>query len=283
MLQYFGYKNKIKIIASGIIMFFIILGIILLSLNILDIGESFRLHLPINLLNTIFISGLAMPGIYMSILCFRLYGSPGLLALGGAQLAFAIGNILKAWLPQSNLSVLIIVYESVLLLASLVFFTGGLLTVLRLLKKKPEFVWKGKVLIWFYSCLLIIISLIFYLVFQWIIPSSVSFGSNIVTVQDILQIVSILFLFSGFGIYLRICYRSRNDAYYWYFLGLLAFAFGVLFISQSPIEARLAWNGRLLQYLGNCCFLITVIIEFKRLSAKTPVQVIEKEYKKSRI
>ncbi len=60
-------------------------------------------------------------------------------------------------------------------------------------------------------------------------------------------------------IYLRIYSKSRSDFYYWYSLGLILFAFGVIFISQGPLESGIAWSGRASQYAGGIYFLVSVV------------------------
>jgi hypothetical protein len=67
-------------------------------------------------------------------------------------------------------------------------------------------------------------------------------------------------------IYLRIYFKSRSDFYYWYSLGLILFAFGVIFISQGALESPIAWLGRASQYASSIYVLVAVLRDHRQAS-----------------
>jgi hypothetical protein len=264
MLRFIRQINRLQRSALGILIFIVILGMVLLGLNILDIDEGYRLNLPINIFNAIFITALAIPLIYFSVKMFTRTGSFKLLTLGGAQLALGVGSLLKGWLPNANLYVLVIMYESIVILTSLIYLLGAIAVFATPAGVQLNSSQKIKALVLTFTGILIIILLIVFLAFREIIPASISFKENTISVQDVMQIVSMLFLFSTSFIYFRVYLKSPADLSYWYFLGVLSLAFGVFFIAQAPVESRIAWTGRASQYFGNICFLLSLARSYKR-------------------
>jgi hypothetical protein len=264
MLRFFSEINGLQRSALGILILIVILGMVLLALNKLDIDEGYRLNLPINIFNAIFITALAIPLIYISVKMFTRTGSIKLLTLGGAQLALGVGSLLKGWLPNASLYVLVIMFESIVILTSLIYLLGAIAVFATPAGIQLNSSQKIKALVLTFTGILIIILLIIFLSFREIIPASISFRENTMSVQNIMQIVSLLFLFSASFICFRVYLKSPGDLSYWYLLGVLALAFGVFFIAQGPVESRIAWTGRASQYFGNICFLLAVIRSYKR-------------------
>jgi len=131
MLRYFIEKDKLQRFALVVLILIIILGMFFLVLNILDINEEYLLNLPINIFNNIFITALAIPLIYLSVNIFTHTGSPRLLALGAAQMALGIGSLLKGWLPNTSLDILVILYESIVVLTSLIYLVEAIMFLTR--------------------------------------------------------------------------------------------------------------------------------------------------------
>ena len=236
-----------------------ILGLFFLALNILDIDEDFRFNFPINVLNTVFITVLAAGVAFLAARLYRTTGSSAVLAMGCAQLAIGTGRLIRALFP-GDLATLIIINESSLLLGSIIHLFGATSLVIhpksRILKTSEN----KRTIVWWYSGILIVIALFVFLTVQNIIPLSDQPNNGVASVQNALQIISMLLLFVSAIIYFVIFRGSHTDLYYWYFLGLLAFSMGVFFISQGPLQSRIAWTGRIAQYSGNICFLVSLYI-----------------------
>jgi hypothetical protein len=247
------------------IIFIVCVGIIFIGLDILDINEDLQLHLPINILNTIFISTIAAFLIYYATELSKTTGSHALLALGCAQLVFGVGSLLRGWITGAELYILINMYESLVIIASLIYLVGGVsvMTGRQDVELKPGR--KNGIIFWSYIGVMIVMSLIIALAFQRAIPESIMPG---ITLQNVLQGISALLLLASSIIYLRVYSKTRTDLYYWYFLGLISLAVGVFFISQGQVESKIAWTGRVAQYFGNLCFIIGVISVKRQLHHK---------------
>ncbi len=265
MLRYFIEKDRLQRFALVVLILIIILGMFFLVLNILDINEDYLLNLPINIFNNIFITALAIPLIYLSVNIFTHTGSPRLLALGAAQMALGIGSLLKGWLPNTSLDILVILYESILVLTSLIYLVGAIMVIIRPDNSGLNSRKKIRVVTLSYASILIIISIIVLLVFRGVIPAHIVFRENTVSVQNVMQIISILLLFTASFIFFRISLLAHSDLSHWYFLGVLSLSFGVFFMAQGPVESKIAWAGRASQYFGNICFLIAVIRNYKEI------------------
>ncbi|MGA2668935.1 MAG: hypothetical protein ABSF32_08455 [Ignavibacteria bacterium] len=259
----------LQCLAFGVLFGIVVFGIFILVQNILDINENIRLQLSIKIFNLIFISILAFPVIYLSSKAFFRTSSIKLLALSGAQLSLGIGSLLKGWLPDTNLSILIIIYESTVLLTSLIYLSGGIITIARPASFKLNAEQKRKVYFGGLTAVILAVALIVSFTFLKLIPSSVGFRGNRLSVQDILQILSTIILFITSLIYFRVYLKSNSDLTYWYCLSLLFLAFGVFFISQGDVESRIAWVGRASQYFGNICFLAGLIRNYKQEKINT--------------
>jgi hypothetical protein len=264
MLKSIWAKDRLKRFVIGLTIFIVILGIVFLGLDILDIDEDYQLPLPINIFDTVFIFVPALLFAYLTYRYFVLTGPPEVLALSGAQLILGAGSVLKGWLPIPGLAIPITLHESLVMAAALVHLAGGILVAFRNPKIESGLKKKRNIAIFYYLGILIVILLITLLVFQRIIPSFAAPAVASFSIQDIMQeSASLVFFFASF-IYFIIYLRSPTELHYWYFLGLLLFAFGVLFVSMGHLESRIAWLGRFSEYSGNFCFIFAIIREKRR-------------------
>ena len=81
----------------GLALTLIILGILFIALDILDIGEGYRLNWSKAVINTIFISAVALLTIYFTTRNYLQSGSPEILALGAGVLAFGFSIVFYGW------------------------------------------------------------------------------------------------------------------------------------------------------------------------------------------
>jgi hypothetical protein len=245
-----------KRLAFGLALVIFISGIIFITLDILDIAEDYRLNLPIAIINTVVIGAAAVFIIFFSVKRFITDGSPQMLGLGGAALVFGVSIILYGWLMSAGLSGRITIYDSGVLLAAAMHTIGaGLVTAGRSYREPGN---RVEIALSSNIGLIAIIIIFTWLAFHGTIDSARTITGEL-AVRDVIQgIAAILCVVSAF-IYARIYRASRLDSYYWYSLGLILFAFGVLVISRGPLEGRTAWLGRLAQYVSGIYFLISAM------------------------
>lgn len=252
-----------KRLASGVALVIILLGIIFIMLDILDIAEGYRLHWPIAVLNTACISAVALLTLYFATGYYLRSGSPEILALGCGILAFGFGIVLYSWLSGADLNTRITVYDSGVLLASAVYLSGSVFGII----KKDTCGWKSgwnKPVI-LYAAIICIITIIAWLAHQDVITAFTYRFTEHLSAREIVQGMAAICCVSTALIYLMKYRGSRADTYFWYSLGLVLFAAGVIFISRGHLESRIAWLGRLSQYVAGIYFLITALVAGKRL------------------
>ena len=254
-----------KRFALGLVLVTVALGIVFIGLNILDIDEDFRLHLPIAILNTVLISAVAALVAYIAAINFSADGSPELLGLGCATLAFGAGSLIRGWLEGIGLSVVITVSDISSLIASVLYLIGASLGMSRLRITKLKLGQKQRLVLLCYFGALASIGLVTILALRGVIPLFSGPGESISVLRDVVRGTAVILLFASTFIYLRIYLKSRTDFYYWYSLGLMLFAFGVVFISQGAIESRIAWLGRTSQYIGGLYLLVSVLGAYRSI------------------
>lgn len=267
--------NRLRRSALGILLLIVILGIFFLALNVLDIDENFRLHLPINLFNVIFISAPAVPLVYISTKLFFTSGSPDLLALGCAQLAFGVDSVLKIWLDNTSWWIPVALYESVGVLAALIYLFGGITVITKPASTALRSTQNKWAVGLSYGGITIIISIITLLGIKNILPLTINLNANEISVQDIMQISATLLLLIASFIFYKMYLKSRTDFSYWYLLGLLSLAFGAFFISQDSVQSKIVWLGRVSEYFSSICFLSGVIRNYHRNRLKVQINQIQ--------
>ena len=235
----------------------IILGFVFIGLDILDIKENYRLYWPIAVINTIFISAVGLLTMYFATKSYLHSSSLEILALGGGVLTLVFSITLYGWLINTDLNTRITAYDSGVLLASILFLTGAILAV----KISDPSGWNTefniRTVIIIYAVVLLLIAIIAWLAYEDEITIFMKTLTEHLTVRDIAQGLAAIFCISSALIYLREYRNSRADVYFWYSLGLILFASGVIFISRGSLESRIAWLGRASQYVAGIYFLIT--------------------------
>ena len=254
-----------RLLALGIVFFIIACGIIFILLDILDIAEDFRLNWPIKALNTIFIFAISVVVASIAAVNFLNTGLLQVLLLGSAALAFGVGNMLYVWFIDTDLGVRITINESSVLIASLVHLFGTGMAIMKQRITALEFRRKTRIIIYYFG-ILGCIAIIYQLTIRGIIPpftKPVLDGIMSVSLQDIVQWITTIFLCTSAVTSLIIYRKSGGDFYFWYSIGLILLTFGVLFISLGMVENRIAWLGRFAQYVSGIYFLVSVISYYR--------------------
>jgi len=257
-------RFTVKRTALYLTCFLIILGIIFVLLDILDIAEDLRLYWSTAVINTIFISVVAIFTIYFATRSYLQSGSPEILALGGGTLAFGFAIVLYGWLPNSDLNTRFTMYDSGVFIASAVYLAGAIFNMKNLnpiaRKSRPNI--PGIIIV--YSMIILIISVLTWLAYQDIITFLTYTFSVHFSARDVVQVIAAVFCMSTALIYLKKYNALRADIYFWYPLGLILFAAGVIFISRGPLEGRVAWLGRAAEYVSYFYFLMVALSACKQ-------------------
>ena len=249
-------RHILKYVALGLAAFIIVIGATFMLLDILDIAEYYRLHWPIAVLNTVFITAVAIITGFIASRYYLKSGSYEILALGSGTLAFGFSIVIYGWLTSANLNTRITAYDSGVLLASIIYLVGAISSIKR---RTPLIKSRGAGIILVYIVVILLISGITWLAYRDVITVLLSQISEHISARDVVQGIAAVCCVGSALIYLRRYRRSRMDMYFWYTLGLVLFAAGVLFISRGNLESRVAWLGRFSQYVGEIFLLAAAV------------------------
>ena len=257
-----------KRFALGIFLVIAALGVIFVGLDILDVAEDFRIYLPTPILDTAFISAVAVPVAYIAARSFVVTGSRQMLWLGCGALAFGIGVSLREWLVVEELNVPITLFNSAALIASVTHLIGASLSIAKLGTPKSELRRKPRIVLFYYLGILASISLVTLLTFRGLMPPFYVPEGSSTQLKDIVRGMATFFFLASSFIYIIMYYKSRNDFLYWYSLGLMLFAFGLISIFLGENYSRIVWLGRASQYVGSVYFLVAVLGAYRQASAR---------------
>ena len=265
----------LKRTALSITLILIILGILFIVLDILDIAEDYRIYWSIAVINTIFISAVALLTIYFTVKHYYQSGSVEVLALGAGVFAFGFSIVLYGCLPNSDLNTRITVYDSGVLLTSMIYLGGAIYNLKNQGLSAGKFRSSILSITVIYTSIILIISVITWLASQDIVTFFPYKFTVHFSTREIVQVIAAVFCVSGAIIYLRKYLDSHNDIYFWYSLGLILFAAGVIFISRGPLESRVAWLGRASQYVAWIYFFTAALSSYKQLRNNGAADKIE--------
>ena len=265
----------LKRFAFGLTLAIVSLGIIFIGLDVLDIAEGYRLYLSIPILNTVFICAIAILVAYFAAKSFTVSGSLEILGFGCAVVAFGFSSLLYSlfyWrLADAGLNVRITANDSGILISSVMHLFGASLGMAKRRLTKSESKLRQRIIFLSYLGILAIIASVTWLAFRdvitlFLIPLKDTPLTGTIEVRDMIRGVAAILCIASALIYLRIYFKSRSDFYYWYSLGLILFAFGVIFISQGALESPIAWLGRASQYASSIYVLVAVLRDHRQAS-----------------
>jgi hypothetical protein len=248
-----------KRFALGIVIVIAVLGALFLGLDIFDIEENFRLHLPTAVLNTVFISVIAVTVTCVAARGYTISGLPQMVWLGCGALAFGVGTLLREWLVGEGLDVPITLYDGIALIASILHLLGAGFSMVKSRLPQVEAGRRLGIVLFCYLGVLVIVALVTILVFQGVISPFYVFGEEAPLIRDIVRGMTGIFFLAAAAIYLGIYSKLRTAFLFYYSLGLILFAFGIIFMSLGAVESRIVWLGRASHYIGGIYFLVTVL------------------------
>ena len=249
-----------KRVAVTVILVLAALGLALFILNVLDIDEDYRIHLPANIPDTVLISAISITTAFIGARNYLNTGSRQTLILGCGMLAFGVGTLVRSWLVDYGLEASITINEGATIFASTLHLGGAFLTLSGRLSLNARANEKAETSIISYLGVLAVIAIITLLVFLNVIPTFDIEGNGSALSRTIVNFITILFFLTSSIIYLVLYLKSRISFFFWYSIGLMLFTLGVLFLSQSSIDSRLYWLGKGTLYIGSIYFLVTLLV-----------------------
>lgn len=248
----------LKGFALGIVLIIAALGVIFVGLDIVDIVEVYDLPLPINILNTVFISAVAVLVAYVAARRAAVSISSQVLWLGCGVLALGAGSLFYGWLPAEELNTRITANEGAALIASALYLTGAVVEVTKPHLANPEFWRRSQIVLLCYLGIIAGIAVVTLLAFRGVIPSFYVLEKSVLLRSAVRITTIVLFLVSSF-VYLWMYSRSQTAFRFWCFLGVSLFAQGSIFIFLGSVEGLVAWIGRAAQYAGGIYLLVAVL------------------------
>ncbi len=218
------------------------------------------------ILYTVFVSITSFFVAYISLKSYLQTGFTVLLVLGSASLALGSTSILGTWLANlpGQLNAGITIVNTGGLCASIFHLAGGSTTSTGISIENAPRVRKplsiaAYVGVLSFTTLLTIASL------DGIIPLFFVLGVGQTPLRmAVLGSSAALFAVSSV-LFARLCFSSKSDTLYWYFLALGMTSIGTLaiFFGRAPGDP-ISWTGRTAQFLGGIYFLQAVLTAFRR-------------------
>jgi PAS domain S-box-containing protein len=216
--------------------------------------------LTVSVLNTIFIS---LVGFAVAWLAARAFYGSGLLQplwLGSATLVWGFGNLLGAWLtPFEGGNTRVTACAAGALTAALLCMAGAVTAVAGIspLSRGSS---RRTYLVSTYGGAVLSISLVLALSARGLIPPFSVAGTGDTPLRQVV-LLSASALFAVGGLLLFSLYsRSRSSFVYWYSLGVLLLAVGLLVAAFSKMPGDLpAWLGRGGQYIGGTYLFLAIV------------------------
>ena len=247
-------------------------------LTILDIRVIFEPSGLLPVLNTVFVSVIALLVAYLSAKSYLATGSLNLLLLGCGVLAFGCGNQVAGWLlgAPGGADLFVTIDNTGALFGSVFHLVGAAST---LAAVTPEKVWRWRKLkvMLAYLGVLVFMAVLTVALLQGALPPLFiqGIGPTLFT-QWVLGAAVVLFAISSF-LFMRLFSKSKSDFLYWYWLALALIAIGSSgVLLQKAVGSPIGWAGRSAQYLGSIYFLTAVLTAIR--GAPTERMPLEKEY-----
>ncbi len=217
-------------------------------------------------LYTFFVSLTSFLVAYISLKSYLQTGSIVLLLLGSASLALGSTSILGTWLANlpGGLNAGITIVNTGGLCASIFHLAGGSLTSTSASLENGPRVRKPISLI-AYAGVLSFATVFTIASLEGLVPLFFVLGVGQTPLRmAVVGSSAALFAVSSI-LFARLCFSSKSDTLYWYFLALGMTSVGTLaiFFGRAPGDP-ISWTGRAAQFLGGFYFLKAVLTAFRR-------------------
>ncbi len=255
VLAFPRYTDMLKRLAIGPVLVIAALGVIFVGLDILDIVEVYGLPLPVHVLNTVFISMVTVPLVYIVARKSAVTAPSQVLWLGCGVLAFWIGILFYGWLPGDELNARITAREGATLIAAALHLTGAVLATARPRPPGSGYWRKPGAVLLYYLGIIAGIAVITLLAYRDVIPPFYV-PENDSLLRSAVETTAMVFFLVSSLIYLRMYSKSRTSFHFWYSLGLLLLTQGSVFLFLGDVRGLVAWIGRAAQYTGGIYLLV---------------------------
>jgi len=245
----------------GVAVLFLVLLAVLL-VQVFHISGVYNSTWSLSLFNIVFVSFVCFLATYLAARAFAATGQVQLAWFGGTLFVFGLATLCAAVVPsQPNVNVT--VHNSGALLASIYALVGAFMAsgwssppgTVRARLSTPTII---------YSLGAAFVLVIFLLAIKHVTPVFFVPGQGGSALRDsIVHSATTLFAISGFFL-LALYLRSRNQFLYWFSLGFLLIAVGLLAIGfQKTIGDSVNWVGRSAQYIAGIYFLIAIGVNLR--------------------
>ncbi len=231
-----------------------------------------------SVLNIIFVVLISLVVAYVAARSFAATGQSHLVWLGGGALVFGFSSLLAA-IVQSNINASTTVHNVGALLAAVLYVVSAL-TGLRGSSLFPQRRAQTSLLIGIYAAGALLMLLVMWLSLSGMTPTFFIPGTGGTLLRQIV-VYSATALFGISGILLMFHYfRNRATFIYWYSLGLILIALGLLTVSFVKIPGDIfAWLGRGGQYIGGIYLVVAAVSVVREAHTKrVPVEQLIAEF-----
>jgi hypothetical protein len=249
-----------KRLAFGLTIVLIGTGLVFLGLDIFDIAEGYKSSVRIAFVDTIFISLFAVPVIYLTFRGYMANHAPEMLWLNFAVFTFGLSILIYGWFTETGLNAHLVSYDSGILLASIFHVIGMRYGKSGVQKNSPNL--KSWAIIIIYLGIAGVIGLITWLASSDVIVVTGTAG-GIIETRVIPHGIAVILMLIVAVVFLSKYLKTHLDFYYWYVLGLVLLSCGVFFITIGQLEGRVAWTGRVCQYVSSVYFLVAAFYSRK--------------------
>ena len=252
----------------GLLPFFFFV-IVLSILSPLDIKMALNAPLLIAVLNTLFMCASGLIITYVVSRSFVENGSLGFVLLGSGIFTFSIAGMVSGWLiGPAGTNVAAIIHNIGALSASVLHIFGTIL-LLRGTTIRHTVLTRIITLAVVYVAIAGFVALLTVGSLREIMPTFFipAVGSTLVRAQVLASATSMFFVS---GVLLFVLHRRSGSSFlYWYSVGLLLIATGLLAISFAKTGfGPFSWTGRSAQYTGGTYLLVAVLISWREAHGK---------------
>ena len=210
------------------------------------------------ILNTIFVAAISFVIAYVAAKAYWVLGSLRMLFMGSAVLVFGAASLVAGWLiigegPNATVTL----YNAGVLVSSIFYGVSVILTVGKTVS--PTSSRKRNLILMYAWMVFITVLLVMGVAFSAFPLFFVQGVGPTVLRQVVLGVGTVLYAACGF-IIMRLYLQSKTAILYWYSLGLLLIAIGLVAVFfQKAVGSGLGWVGRSAQYVG-CIYLLVSVL-----------------------
>lgn len=206
---------------------------------------------------------------YVAVRGFLIDGSPSLLLMGCGVLAFGTATLLSTYLGTlpGEANATVTSHNTISLLASGFQFASVVQASKGSLRRAGM---RKTVAILGYLGVLVSAALLTIGSLEGAFPVFFVQGLGATPLRQVVLGTALILFAASSALFMKLYYRSKSDAVYWYSLGLAFITLGLSsFFLARAVGDLTTWVGRFAQYLGGFCFLISILVVTRDARGKT--------------